>query len=213
MIRKGLLVMVLAISASVAQANIQITEWMYKGTDGEFIELTNVSLSPVDMTGWTFQDDKYPIADPYDLSGFGTVQPGESVVLTEQIEVVFRAAWSLDPAVKVVGLLGDSVGENIGRNDAIFILDDLNQIADSLDYGDGDFPGTPRTDSQSVNIPATDYGFTEAQTSWELATVGDFFGSYASTGGDIGSPGFVVPEPATIALVLMGGMAMLRRRR
>ena len=34
-------------------SNVYITEWMYSGTDGEFIEFTNLSGSAVDFTGWS----------------------------------------------------------------------------------------------------------------------------------------------------------------
>lgn len=213
--RKEVLTAMILAAATSAQGTMVISEWMYSGADGEFIEFTNIGPEPVDMTGWTFEDDNGPGGlYPFDLSAFGAVQPGESVVLTEAIEIVFRLAWGLDPAVKVIGLLGDDASsKNIGRNDVIHLIDGSSQVIDSLAYGDTDFPGTPRSQNQSVNIPATDYGFTVAQTTWELATVGDAFGSWQSSGGDIGSPGQVVPEPATIGFLLIGLMGILRRRR
>ena len=75
---------------AAAPAQIWITEWMYQGgntIDGasgadEFIEFTNVGLSPIDMTGWSF-DDSSRAPGSQSLSAFGTVNPGESVVLAD----------------------------------------------------------------------------------------------------------------------------------
>ncbi len=53
----------LAASAGTASANIRITEYLYQGLNGstqvtfEYIELTNLSAAPIDMTGWSFDDD------------------------------------------------------------------------------------------------------------------------------------------------------------
>jgi len=80
-------------------------------------------------------------------------------------------------------------------------------------YGDeaGYYPGTVRTNKVSCNIPAADYGYTVVQSSWVLAAVGDSYGSWASTRGEIGSPGRV-PEPTALALFLFGGLLLARRR-
>ena len=42
--------------AGRADAAIRITEWMYSGDDGEFIEFTNTGAAAVDLTGWSFSD-------------------------------------------------------------------------------------------------------------------------------------------------------------
>jgi len=52
-----------------------------------------------------------------------------------------------------------------------------------------------------------------------LSYLGDPSGGYASSpvGDDpevnVGSPGLVVPEPLSLSLVALGGLALLRRRR
>ncbi len=194
---------------SLAQATyggMVISEWMYGGTDGEFIEFTNIGPDPVDMAGWSFDDDSQ-VPGTVDLSGFGVVDVGASVILTEAPAVDFATAWGLSG----VAIVGDLTA-NLGRNDQINLYDADDNLIDQLSYGDQTYPGTVRTNGASCNIPATDYGFTVAQTSWVLATVGDFYGSWASTGADIGSPGIVIPEPATLVLVAMGGLLVARRR-
>jgi hypothetical protein len=71
---------------------IRITEWMYDGAGGEWVELTNVGGAPVDLTGWSYDDDSATVG-VFSLSGFGVVQPGESVVFTEATVAAFRSAW------------------------------------------------------------------------------------------------------------------------
>lgn len=207
--RIGLMVLMAAAAATPVSANIVITEWMYNGlgagSAGEFVELRNIGLVPVDMTGWSF-DDSSQTPGSFSLSGFGIVNPGEIVILTDETAVNFGAVWGLS-GIDIVG--GNT--HNLGRNDEINIYDAGNNLVDRLTYGDENFPGTIRTQNRSGNIPASDYGFTTVQTSWALATAGDSFGSYASTRGEIGSPG-VVPEPASLALLALGTLLALRRR-
>ena len=197
------------ITASPVSANIVITEWMYNGlgtgSAGEFVELRNIGLVPIDMTGWSY-DDSSQTPGSFSLSGFGIVNPGEIVILTDETAVNFATVWGLS-GIDIVG--GNT--HNLGRNDEINIYDASNALVDRLTYGDENFPGTIRTQNRSGNIPASDYGFTTVQLGWVLATAGDSFGSYASTRGEIGSPG-VVPEPATLAMLAVGAALALRRR-
>ena len=91
MIRRSTIITAIAgvlVLTVAAPAQIRITEWMYQGgntidgvgTADEFIEFTNVGLSPIDMTGWSF-DDSSRAPGSQSLSAFGTVGPGESVIL------------------------------------------------------------------------------------------------------------------------------------
>jgi len=173
----------------VASGGMVISEWMYSGTDGEFIEFTNTGPDPVDVTGWSFDDDgRTPGA--VDLSAFGVVALGESVLLTEVVAADFAAAWGLS-GVKIIG----ENTTNLGRNDEINLYDASGNLVDRLTYGDETYAGTIRTQNASGNIPLTDYGYTVVQESWTLATVDDDFGSWVSTQGDIASPGSApVPE-------------------
>ncbi len=99
---------------------------------------------------------------------------------------------------------------NLGRSDEINLYDASGILIDRLTYDDQVGQG-PRTQNKSCNIPATDYGYTVAKASWVLASVGDAYGSWASSRGEIGSPG-QIPEPATVALLLLGGVLVTRRR-
>lgn len=176
----GLLVLLFA---STAQAQIRITEWMYDGAGGEFVELTNVGTQPADLAGWSYDDDS---ATPgvFDLSGFGIVQPGESVVFAENSVEAFRGEWALCGGVKLLG----GYTNNLGRNDQINIFDAANQLVDRLSYGDQNFPGSIRTQGASGWVSAAGLGANNVME-WTLSTVGDAEGSVASSGGAIGSPG------------------------
>lgn len=168
-----------------SNAPIRITEYMYSGLDGEFLELTNIGMDPVDMTGFSF-DDSTNLPGTIDLSSFGTVAPGESVIITEAGEATFRAAWILDPGIKIIGGIG--IDAAMGRNDTLNIWDASNSLVDQLQYGDQDFPGTIRTQNSSGWVCDAGLGQNDPQE-WFLSFPSDIQSSTTSTGGDIGSPG------------------------
>ena len=169
---------------STAKAQMRITEFLYSGANGEFVEFTNVGATPIDMTGWSFDDGTRHVG-VHDLTGFGIVQPGESVVVTETTPVsAFRAAWGLCPTVKIVG---GYTNDNLGRADEINLYDKTGALIDRLTYDDQTLGG-PRANGKSAWVKAAGLG-TNMPTQWTLAASGDAEGSFASTGGDIGSPG------------------------
>src|SRR5690606_25163872 len=74
---------ILAVSAS---AQMRITEVQYK--DSEYIEFTNVGTTPVDMTGWSYDDDSR-LAGRVSLTAFGVLAPGASAILCESSASAF----------------------------------------------------------------------------------------------------------------------------
>ncbi|MDP2005196.1 MAG: lamin tail domain-containing protein [Rubrivivax sp.] len=197
-----------------ALAQMEITEWMYSGTGGEFIEFTNTSTSAIDLSGWSYDDDSQaPLS--FDLSGFGTVAAGESVVITEDDAAQFRIHWALADSVKVLG----GYTNNIGRADQINLYNAALAAVDTFSYGDAVYLGTVRTQGAS-GTPTSLAALASpvVTTDWVLAAVGDAYGSFVSTNGDIGNPGrlvTVVPEPGTWALLLagLGVVTAVARRR
>lgn len=175
----------LSFAAAPAVAQMRITEYMYSGSNGEFVEFTNVGATPIDMTGWSF-DDSSEVAGSQDLSTYGVVQPGESVLLADAgvTAAAFRSAWSLCDAAKVIG--GNT--NNLGRDDEINLYDDSHALVDRLTYGDDTALGGPRANGASAWPSAAGLG-ANLITDWTLSTLGDAEGSLASAGGDIGSPG------------------------
>ncbi|WP_431277827.1 lamin tail domain-containing protein [Leifsonia poae] len=188
----GALAVVLPTAAYAADApDVKITEWMYNpvSSSGEYIEITNLSASSVSLAGWSFDDDsRTPGTVP--LDSLGTLAAGQSAIITESADATFRSEWNLAADVKI--LAGNAV--NLGRADEINIFDGpdaVANLADRLTYNDqgtGAVKG-PRTQGVA-GIPKTDAALGANDASqWQLSAVGDAEASWASTTGDIGSPG------------------------
>lgn len=176
---------------------MQITEYLYSGNHGEFVELTNRGTTPIDLTGWTLKDDQVNL-EGFSLTPAGVMQPGESVVITETVEAAFRAAWNLPASAKIIGQLGavGVGGQNYGRSDQINVYDSGGALVDRLSYGDQTFPGTIRAQNISGQAPCAALG-QNTIASWVLSSVGDVYGSVQSNPTptnlrDIGSPGVFV---------------------
>ena len=161
---------------------MRITEYMYGGTNGEFIEFTNVGSSAIDMTNWSFSDNgETPGA--VSLSAFGIVKPGESVILTETAANAFRTDWALCNGQKIIG--GNTT--NLSRADEINLYDQNDLLVDRLTYDDQTLGGV-RANNASAWVSPAALG-KNISTGWTLSTVGDGEGSVTSVGNDIGSPG------------------------
>lgn len=196
--------------AGRADAAIRITEWMYSGDDGEFIEFTNTGAAPVDLTGWSFSDSAR-VPGAVSLSALGTIAAGESFLLTEPTAALFRTAWNLPGTVKVLG--GNSA--NLGRGDEMNIYNAANALVDRLTYNDQTIAGSIRTQNASGNPKTLAALGTNNVLQWQLAVAGDAFGSYAGFAGNLGNPGSftLVPEPATWGLAALAGAAIALRGR
>lgn len=165
--------------ASTVSAQVRITEWQYNGE--EFIEFTNVSPSPVDMTGWSFDDDSR-VPGTVSLSAFGIVAPGASMILCERPVAAFIADWGLT-GVAVIG----ANATNLGRADEINLFDASATLVDRLTFGDANLPGSIRTLNVSGSPCHGALGLNDVYA-WSLAYVGDSRGSL-SVNGNVGNPG------------------------
>jgi predicted extracellular nuclease len=215
MLKQALLAATLTVAAAghASAASVSITEWLYDGNGGEFVEFTNTSGATIDFTGWRYDDDSRSYGAGFDLSGFGLVAAGESVLISEVDANTFRTQWNLDASVKVLG----GYTNNLGRNDEINLFDSAGTLIDRLTYGDQDFPGTIRTQRVSGSPVSADALGSNDISLWVLSSVGDAHGSYLSLVGDIGNPGqaSAVPLPAAAWFFLSGlaGLAGVARRR
>lgn len=173
----------LSFSYSFGQSGLRVTEYMYSGLSGEFIELTNTSSESIDLTGWSMDDDS-AIAGTFSLTAGGILDPGESIVITDGDAAAFATAWGI-PLSQV---LGGNLAAGLGRNDAINLFDASGGLVDRLRFGDQTFAGTIRTQNASGSACRQEFG-QDNIAAWVLATAGDAFGSHTSAAGDLGSPG------------------------
>jgi predicted extracellular nuclease len=206
--------MLILVLSPTVHAQIRITEWMYNGRGtnslGEFVELTNLGASAVDMTGWSF-DDSSRSPGSQSLSAFGNVVAHESVILTDLSATDFRADWSLPISVKVIG--GNS--NNLSRADELNVYDNANTLVTRLTFDDQTIAGSPRTNNISGNpiTLAAALLATADTTQWQLSANGDGYGSYTSAVSEIGNPGTfaLVPEPTSFALIILSALGLVTK--
>lgn len=187
----GAVAIALPAAATAAAPDVRITEWMYNpvASSGEFFEITNLGTAPVSLAGWSYADDSAtPGAVP--LDSLGTLAVGQSAIVTESADAVFRSEWKLGTDVRI--LAGNTL--KLGRSDQINIYDGSDPVANLVDrlvYNDAGTGAVAGPRTQGVaGIPKTEAALGANDASqWQLAAVGDAEHSWASTGGDIGSPG------------------------
>ncbi|QDK77247.1 hypothetical protein EXU85_01010 [Spirosoma sp. KCTC 42546] len=193
----------LSVSATPAGL-IQITEYMYASINeggsgvGEFVELTNVGNAPIDLTGWSFDDNSRQPGSFTGVSAFGVVQPNESVIITDATAEQFRSFWFLPASVKVVG----ENSQNLGRSDEINIYDASTNLVARLTFNDqGANPsGTVRTQFVSAWPQRNLLGQTNTG-GWQLSVVNDSQDSYMATTGDVGNPGgYFIPLNRSVSI-------------
>ena len=180
---------------------MRITEYMYSGGGGEFIEFSNVGTEPIDMAGWSY-DDESGVPGTVDLSAFGVVEAGESVILTEDSAATFASHWDCADVTIIGGLTA-----NLGRNDEINLYNELDEVVDRLTYGDEDFPGSIRARDAS-GWPCDVAVGTNNIYGWILSSVGDAQNSYTSAAGDVGSPGSFVSDPCPVGACCVKGVCI-----
>ncbi len=176
----------LQIRYAFGQSGMRITEYMYSGSVAEFVEFTNTSGAPIDLTGWSF-DDQSSVAGTFDLSAAGTVAAGDSVIVCNVDPAVFAAEWALTGVV----ILGPNIDAALGRNDGIHLFDSTGQEVGRLLYGDENFPGSYRARDASAQVCVDGLGADNIYL-WSESSVGDAWGSFSAMSGDIGTPGSFV---------------------
>lgn len=208
------------LTAAAAHGQVRITEWAYAAGTGEYFELTNTGATAVDMTGWSYDDDSNTPGS-FDLSSFGLIAAGESIVVTEAVAADFRAAWGLPGNIRILG--GNT--NNLSRNDIINIYDATTAQVDRLAFGDQNFAGTIRTQNRGgvpsslaalgANNPAL-WNFADLIPGggvYNLAGIASVSGVLVSNVGDTGNPGYFLPTPGSMILAGLGlGVASRRRR-
>jgi hypothetical protein len=213
---------VLADGVSVAQADIRVTEVYSAGSSNtsyaaDWFELTNTGSSAVDITGWKVDDSSNAFGSALALQDVTSIPAGASVVFMEgnssgtdhdAKKQAFKDAWfgSNVPANFLIGTYGGSgIGLSSG-GDAVNIFDSLGNPVTSVDF-------SAATTGFTFDNAAGNSGTISALSA--VATDGAFT---SFDGFEVGSPGTIgsvsaVPEPASVGMLVLGGLMLLRRRR
>ena len=177
-------------ASATGTASIKITEVAYGGKiagadgDGEYVELTNVGTAPQSFAGWTYSGK--PGAGTLPLDDFGTVDPGESVLITDVTAPEFRTEWGLSGSVKIIDDKSNGLSVTLDKGpDTPTVFDNTGAIVDDVSYAAGFFPGK----GVSAYPDAAHLGAEADTTGWTLSTAGDGEGSWTSASGSVGSPG------------------------
>ena len=233
-----LIVLSLALGASVSKGAVRITELMSEGQGDtasgnggrrqrEFFELTNLGAAAVDVSTWSYNDNN--TNDPLNWGpAVGSIAAGESIVLTQMTPEAFRSYWGLPASVTVYSIGGLS---NLGNADTVNIYNSFTQdattLVDTLSY-----TADARGSGVSRNRPWDGGSGQYLNGDWVISSVGDSYKSYLAPNAtgfpptfpnaadytDLANPGQYVHVPEPTAIVLLGAalsacLAAVRRNR
>lgn len=183
--------------AQAADQDVYITEIMYKGLFGEFVEVTNTGATSVDLQNWKFDDSSASFANGTLLfSGSTVLDQNECIIITEVSDAVFRQAWYSDSGEGTpTGLVAiyQNNSNNLGRDDEANIYENGGTLIDTITFNDeltdGSNPDGPRTEDVSAKVDGLGANIFK---NWDLSVAGvgaAWKAGAPSAPGPVGSPG------------------------
>jgi hypothetical protein len=215
--------------APVARGAIVITEIHYnlngsEGANQEWIEIYNTGPATQDLSGWDWGDSQDG-AFTGNFPAGTSLAPGAAAILVPQTPETFQGIWG--DGIQVIQTdVGISLANGAtALNELVVIRDQNDVIVDGVNY-ENNSNGWPDDDNQAsiyLTPGAVDPVSNDLGVNWGLSAVGVNGAFQAQTINpdianaevmDIASPGtVVVPEPASLSLLALGGTALLARRR
>ncbi|HEY0009713.1 MAG TPA: lamin tail domain-containing protein [Tepidisphaeraceae bacterium] len=208
----------IAIGSSASHAALVITEVMSSSrhgggaANGDWYELTNTGPAPVSLEGFAWDDD----ADADAGSFFPT---GTSIGIDERLIVVeenaanepgFRAAWNLASSVQVLNQEEMGSFSGLGSpGDVVNIFNRDGILVSAVTFGQATAGVSFEWDTTGTSLGTSVIGRNGAYKAFDDGATAN---PGTNDGLDIASPA-VVPEPASLAILGLGGLLAMRRRR
>jgi len=207
-------------AAGSAFAGIEITEtWAgLSGEDGtaDWIEVTYYGAGTFDTGTIWYDDESLDINDGGQLDSF-VLANGESAIFMQDTEASDDATYtdSIEEFMAIWNYSGNigftNGGGGLSQNgDTAALLDASSNVLDSLTYDSSLGGDTATIEKLNGVIRQSVLGENGAYASDEFFNDNGAFDD--NLGSIVGSPG-VVPAPAGLALLGLGGLAAARRRR
>lgn len=221
-IKTGIVALAFTAGAATASFDLRISE-MWPGNEpgenltSDWFEVTNFGSSDFTfgVDGFLFFDDNSADVSTADImTGVLTIAAGESVVFVDDDSAAeFLSVWFPNGDAPQVGIYagsglgqgGDGVTLFLGPTDFFADLagEPDNGIIDFQEYPDAELNGGQSWD---VQLGA-------------FSTVGNAAGAFESAVANdegqfgVASPGSAIPTPGALAMLGLGGLAAIRRRR
>ena len=198
-----LLVLAAFCLTATAGADLAITEIMVQSAQslaqGDWWELTNTGPSSVDLTDYSWDNSSQ--TPGINVFGDVSIASGEHIIVFNAFDSSevssWKTLWGLGSEVNVYRF--SFLDSEFSNEDGLFLYNPSDVLVTSVEYTTAAYGA-----SNGWEASGTFLGF---------SIIGEN-GAYESsdTPSDVGSPGYAVPEPATIALLALGGLALRKKR-
>jgi hypothetical protein len=217
------LVLLVGVTATKSDAAVIISEIMYEaaGSDDnrEWVELYNTGSAAVDIGGWRLYDEDAG-SQPGAQIPSGTILNASQAIVLIETEATFLAEWG--PGINYIVYPGMGTDLNMANtatavgDEVVTLADGLGNVQDQVDYANSSpFPSVTNATATSIYLLPNQLSASanDAGASWDRSTPG-VHGARLATGRiDAGSPGVVIPEPASCMIAVSGLLVAVAAKR